>query len=282
MSIVKDAVTKYILILLLVLGSQALLAAESAKDKSTYLNVAKTQLNSAFDNYSKGNIAASKRNLKHASEWLHKAVQHSQSDIVKIEAKKLAVDIDSFRSTLNKSSEKNDMARFWHQVATLIKRESEHLIHSYTESSINSKILRYLLDARMHFYIADHDLFVSHDSKDANLELSRSLDYLAQAQALSKSKIKSYVNRLITGINELISLSELNKQGWKDDTLIHSIDSAINNINDAESFASPPVRLQLELIKQSISRLKKDALKTSLKVKYDSIKTDFSHAINDV
>ena len=282
MNIVKDAVIKYILILLLALCSQVLLAAESAKDESTYLNVARTQLNIAFENYSKGDISASKRNLKHASDWLYKAVQHSQSDIVKVEAKKLAADIDSFRSTLNKSSEKNDMARFWHQATTLIKRESEHLIHSYAESSTNSKILRHLLDARMHFYIADHDLFVSHDSKDANLELSRSLDYLAQTEALTKSKLKPYVNRLITSINELISLSELNKQGWKEDTLIHSLESAINNINDAESFASPPIRLRLELIKQSISRLKKDALKTSLKVKYDSIKADFSRAINDI
>lgn len=282
MNIVKYTVSKYIPILLLSLCCQALLAAEPAKDESTYLNVARTQLNIAFENYSKDDIITSKRNLKHASEWLYKAVQHSQSDTVKAEAQKLAAEIDSFRSTLNKSSKKNDMARFWHQVTTLIKRESEHLIHSYTESSTNNKILRYLLDARMHFYIADHDLFVSHDPNDVSLELSNSLEYLAQAEALAKSKVKPYVNHLVTSINELLTLSKMNKQGWKQDNLIHSLQNAINNLSEAELVASPHVRLRLEIIKQTISNLKKDTLKASLRVKYDSIMVDFNRAINNI
>jgi len=146
---------------------QSSLADEQGKGENTYLNAARTQLNIAFENYNKGDIAASKKNLKHASEWLYKAVRHSQSDIVKNEAQKLAEDIDGFRLTLNGSSEKNAVARFWHQTTSLIMRESEHLVESYAEASANNRIFRHLLYAKMHFNNADHDLFLSHDSSDA-------------------------------------------------------------------------------------------------------------------
>lgn len=282
MNILNHTVIKYIVILLLPLCYQSLLAEELAKSKNTYLDVSRTQLNLAFENYNKGEIAASKKNLKHASDWLNKAVEHSRSETIKVEAQKLAASIDSFRLTLNKSSKKNDIARFWHQATSLIKRESEHLIHSYSESSTNNEIMRYLLDAKMHFYNAEHDLFLSHDTNDVNLELSKSLEYLSQAEKLAKSKVKQSVNHLITNINELISLSGSNKNAWKQDSLLHSLENAINNLSEAESVASPPTRLRVESIKQTISKLKQDTLKRSLKGKYDSIMVDFRRAINNI
>lgn len=284
MGILKSTVIKFFLIqlFLISLSYQSVQAAEQDKYENTYLNVARTQLNIAFENYNKGNIAASKKNLKHASEWLYKAVEHSQSDIVKVEAKKLAVEIDRFRSTLNKSSGKNGMARFWHQVTSLIKRESEHLIYNYTETLTHNRILKYLLDAKMHYSTADHDLFISHNSNDAKLELSKSLEYLVQAESLAKPESKLFVKNLIISIKELISRSELNKSAWKQDALIHSLNNAINNLSEAESVASRSDRLRVELIKKSISKLKKDTLKTSLKTKYESIMVDFSRAINNI
>ena len=102
----------------------------------------------------------------------------------------------------------------------------------------------------MHFYTAEHDLFFSADSNDINLELKKSLEYLYQAKSLSKSTVKPYVNHLIAGINELISLSESNKNVRKQDTLLHSLKNAINNLSEAESVTSPPTRLRLESIKQ--------------------------------
>lgn len=215
MSILKHTVIKFILILLLPLCSQAAFAEEQIQDENTYLKVARTQLDIAFDNYNKGDISASKRSLKNASEWLYKAVMHSRSDTVRDKAQKLATEIDSFRLTLNKSSEKNDMARFWHQVSSLIIRESEHLIHSYTESSTNNTIMRLLLDAKMHFFNADHDIFMSHDTDDVSLELGSSIEYLRQAEALAKPEFKPYVHQLIININELIPLSVSGKNAWK-------------------------------------------------------------------
>lgn len=282
MHILKHTVIKYIVILLLPLCYQSLHADELVRSKNTYLNISRTQLNLAFENYNKGDITASKKNLKHASDWLNKAVEHSRSDTIKVEAQKLAASIDNFRLTLNKSSKKDDMARFWHQVTSLIKRESEHLMHSYGESSTNNEIMRYLLDAKMHFYTAEHDLFFSHGSNDVNLELRKSLEYLYQAEKRAKPKVKQSVNHLITEINDLISLSVPNKNARKQDSLLHSLENAINNLSEAESVASPPTRLRLESLKQTVTKLKQDTLKNSLKGKYDSIMVDFRRAINNL
>jgi len=142
--------------------------------------------------------------------------------------------------------------------------------------------MRDLLDAKMHFYNAEHDLFLSHDTNDVNLELRKSLEYLSQAEKLAKSKVKQSVNHLITNINELISLSGSNKNAWKQDSLLHSLENAINNLSEAESVASPPTRLRVESIKQTISKLKQDTLKRSLKGKYDSIMADFRRTINSI
>ena len=282
MSILKLTVIKFILILLLPLCCQAVFAEEPIKDNNTYLKVARTQLDIAFDNYNKGDISVSKKHLKSASEWLYKAVNHSRSDTVRDNAQKLVTEIDSFRLTLNKSSEKNDMARFWHQVSSLIKREAEHLIHSYTESSTNNRIMRLLLDAKMHFFNADHDIFLSHDTNDVSLELGSSIEYLRQAEALAKSEFKPYVHQLIISINELIPLSASDKNTWEKNTLIDSLEESFNNLSEAQSLASPPTKMRLETIKQSISILKKDVQKTSLKLKYESIMVDFSRAINNI
>lgn len=280
MNALKNINISYVFILLLPFFYQSVLAED--KSNNTYLTVARTQLNIAFDNYNKGDITASKENLQHASEWLYKAVKHSRSDKVKVEAQKLATEIDKFRLTLNKSSEKNDMVRFWHQASSLIKRESEQLIHSYTVSSTNNRMLRQLLDAKLHFYTADHDLFVSHDTSDAMAELNQSLEYLTEAKKLDRPDLQTDINRLFTGISELISLIELNKAAWKEDTLIQSLDNAIDDLNQAESIAPPSTRLQLESIKLSISKLKQDTQKNNLKVKYEALMEIFSHTVNNI
>ena len=280
MDFTKHAAFKYILVLLILFFHQTLLAGEPVNNKNTYLEVARTQLSLAFENHNKGDNAAAKENLKGASEWLYRAEKHSQSEKVKSEAKKLAREVDSFRLTLNKSSEKNDMARFWHQTTSLIKRETEHLIHSYTEQATHNRILKHLLDAKMHFYTAEHDIFYSHDYNDVTLELTKSLEYLALAEPIATPELKLYIKNLIASINELKSLSEQNKDAWKQDDLIHSLENAVKNLNKANSVASPTTRIRIESIKQAILKLKKDELLTSLKVKYDSIMSDFSRTIN--
>ena len=282
MNKVKHCTISLIFILLMSLFVQPILAEEQSDDDNTYLQVARTQLSIAFDKYNEGDIAAAKQNLKKASDWLNEAVAHSENDKVKTEAEKLAAEIDSFGLTLNHSSEQNDIVRFWHQATSLIIRESDQLIHSYIESSNDNTTLRHLLDAKMHFFLAKHDLFVSHDSKDAIQELNDSLEYLDQADAIARPELEARINNLINNIKALISITESSNESWKKGELIDSLDKAINNVTNAESIATPPTKVRLKAIEQDIHQLKLDMEKTSIKTKYDSIMSDFSRAIDNI
>lgn len=287
MNNVKHYPIPLIFILLMSLCMQPLLAEEQSNEEqsnndNTYLHVARNQLSIAFDKYNDGDITASKQSLRRASDWLNKAVTHSKSDKVKIEAQKLASEIDSFRLTLNHSSEQNDIARFWHQATSLIKRETELLIHSYITSLNDNITLRHLLDAKMHFYTADHDLFVSHDLGDAKQELNDSLKYLNQAVAIARPELKTGINNLTNNLKTLISLTESSNEPWKNDTLVDSLEKAINNITNAESSATPPTKLRLKSIEQNIHQLKLDVQKTNIKTRYDLIMADLTQAINNI
>lgn len=282
MNKVKYCTISVIAIILMSLYMQPILAEEQTNNDNTYLHVARDQLALAFEEYNDGDIAASKQSLRKASDWLNKAVNHSEYDTIKAEAEKLAAEIDSFRLTLSQSSEHNDINRFWHHTTSLILRESEQLIHSYITTSNDNTTLRHLLDAKMHFFLAEHDLFVSHDSKDALQELNDSLEYLAQADAIAKPKVEARINKLIDNIKALISLTESSKNSWKKNMLIDSLDEAISNVANAESIATPPIKLRLKLIEQDIYQLKLDMQRTNLKTRYDSIMVDFTRTIKSI
>jgi hypothetical protein len=268
MSNVKHQPVLFIFFLLSSLYIQPLLAIEQLNNDNTALHEARTQLSLAFDKYNDGDITAAKQNLKLASEWLNRAEANIKADKVKIEARKLASELDNFRSTLMQSTEHDGMARFWHRATSLIKRESEHLIHSYTESANNNRILKHLLDAKMHFYTAEHDLFVSHDSKDAQQELNNSLNYLTEANAIARPDLKPRIQNLTSDIKVV--------------NLVHSLNKATTHLTNAEKNATPATKLRLKSIKQNIHQLKLDVQKTSIKTRYESIMANFTRTINNI
>ncbi len=94
---------EFLFSIILILCNQSLLANEPVNTDNTYLIVARTQLNIASEKYKNGEIGASSKNLKHAGEWLYKAINHSRSEEVKTEAEKLANEINTFRTVLNDS-----------------------------------------------------------------------------------------------------------------------------------------------------------------------------------
>ena len=282
MNKVKHHPILFIFLFLLSLYVQPLLAVEQINTDNTALHEARKQLSIAFDKYRDGDIAAAKHNLKLANEWLNKAKANIKSEKVKTEANKLASEIEHFRSTLTHSTEQDDLARFWHQATSLIKRESEHLIHSYTESSNNNRTLKHLLDAKMHFYTAEHDLFVSHDTKDAQQELNNSLEYLAEANEIARADLKSSIENLTRNIKGLIPLTESSKKSWIMDNLVQSLEKATTHLTSAEQNATPAINIRLKTIKQNIRQLKLDVQKTSIKTRYDSIMADFARTINNI
>lgn len=113
-------------------------------------------------------------------------------------------------------------------------------------------------------------------------ELNISLNYLNQAEKIARPDLKPRIKNLIDKIKALMLLTESNKKSWINDRLINSLDQAIRSITNAESIATPPIRLKLKLIEQDIYQLKLDMQKTNIKNRYDSIITEFTRVIKSI
>ena len=134
----------------------------------------------------------------------------------------------------------------------------------------------------MHFYLAEHDLFVGHEPKDALHELNDSLEYLQQANAIARKNLQARINSLIGRIKALKTRTEASKNYWEQGELVKLLDKAIKNITEAEAVAAPPDKLKLQLVERRINEIKLDLQKTNLKFIYDSIMVDFSLTIKSI
>ncbi len=284
MNIIKKYSFFLSLILFVFVYTQTVLAKDQTDNDNSSLHTARDHLSDAFKKYNSGDINSAKQNLKQASDWLDKAISHSKSDKVKSEAKKLSTEIKNFRDTLEHSSEQqqNALSRFWHRVTSLIKRESDHIIHSYTKSQNDNTTLKYILNAKMNFYVADHDLFVSHDPKNAIKELDGSLKNLVEAEAIANPDLKTRIQKIIKNIKTLQQLTGSDKVIWKKDKTVHSLDKAISNLTTAEASATPATILKLKLLEKNILQVKNDIQKSNIKLKYDLIMADFKQIIDNI
>lgn len=250
-------------------------------DEHNYLNEARLKLGEAFDSYKKGEIDTTKRNLEVATEFLNKAAQNSKAEKSGKEIRKLAAEIDAFKEKLTQSSKphENSIARFWHRTTSIIKREADHLIHSYVEQSIAGKTLKHLLDAKMHLFTAEHDLFVSHDAEDAEDELSQVLNDLNEANEVANPAIK---NRVIALSENIKFLKEnLTKKGiWENDSVVKALDNALVELNNVNENTTPTIKLRIELLKIDINTLRTDVQKTNIRNDYDSAMATLQNIIN--
>jgi len=230
------------------------------------------ELENAFDSYKKGDSDATKKHLEMASKWLNKASQNSRSDKAKEESSKLAAEIDSFRTRIKMESQQheNSLARFWHQATSIIKRETDQLIHSYVKLSIAEKTLNHLLDAKMHLFRAKHDLLVSHDNDDAEDELNKVLTYLDEAVEVAEPVKQSEIINISKDIQQLRDQVSIKKGSWENDSVVIALDKALENLNKAKKNASPTINLRIELLKADFNALRADIEKNNIRNDYEA------------
>ena len=250
----------------------------------TSLVIARQKLGYAFDAYRKGDIDSTKSNLNVAIEWLHKAEKSSITEKARDETRKLATEIEEFKSRLNHESEKkeNSLARFWHQATSIMKREADQLIHSYVELSISEETLKYLLDAKLHLFTAEHDLFVSHNTENASKELVKTIDYLNEASQVSSSTIQKQVIALSNDMQLLKEKLSTTEGTWINDSAINSLDKALKNLANIDENASPNLKLRIELIKADIRTLRVDVVRSNIKNNYESAMATLKKIINEL
>lgn len=248
------------------------------------LDIAREKLSNAFDSYKNGDIDATERNLKQATEWLKKASRSSKTEKARAEAHKLAMEIDSFKGQLNRLSEQqeNDLARFWHRVTSLISRETDELIHRYVELSTAEKTLKYLLDAKMHLFTAEHDLFVSHEAEDAGEELGMVLDYLKEGGQVARPAIRDRLAALSKDIRLLKDNINTKQAIWKNDSVIQALDKALQDLAEADKNASPALKIQIDAVKTDIHALRVDVARNNIKNNYESAMATLQKIIHEL
>lgn len=236
------------------------------------LEVARLKLKRAIDNYKDGNLDAARHNLEVAIEWLNKASKNSKTKKSRQASRQLAVEIDAFKQRLDQLSEENEniLVRFWHQTTAIIGREIDHLVHSYVELASSENTLRYLLDAKMHLYTAEHDLIVSHEFEDSVQELDSVLDYLDQAGEVAKTPLKEKIKDLRNRISLLEEQVKESPKAWQVNEEIALIDQAKENLTKVKDSASPQIILRIETIEADIHALRIDIERSNIKNSYES------------
>ena len=248
------------------------------------LDMARLKIETAINSYREGDMDASKRNLEIAIESLNKAANDSQTEKAREESRKLGIKIDKFKEKLNQASgqHENSLIRFWHQTISIIKRETDHLIHSYNELSVSEKTLKYLLDAKMHLFMAQHDLFVSHNDEDAIKELDNVLDYLDEASQVAKPSIQKKVVNLSKKIYVLKEQINPEQEAWINNDLVLSLKQAMDNLTKAKSNASPRIKLRIESLETEIQILRVDVERSNIKHDYELAIMELRGIINEL
>lgn len=248
------------------------------------LNRTRILLEKAFDSYQQKDIKQTKEYLRNATELLNESSLNSKTEKVKLESKKLAQEIENFYHKISLSSElhENKLARFWHQTTSIIKRETDQLIHRYNKLYIAEKTLKHLLDAKMHLFTAKHDLFVSHNEEDAIEELSEAIDYLDKAEQVAILPIKSKVESLRKDIQSMKNAKTPTASSWKQNEILISLDVAFTNLNEAKRNAAPTLKLRIETLQHEIDKLRKSIDFDNLKNDYDSATTRLITIIHEL
>ena len=122
----------------------------------------------------------------------------------------------------------------------------------------------------MHLFNAEHDLFVSNDQEDATSELNEVLHSLDAAIKISKPDIKANVLALSKDIYALKKKVGTSNEEWRKVNVVHSLDKAISEFNEADNYASPTIRLQIHSLINDTRRLQDMVKKSSIKKDYDA------------
>jgi hypothetical protein len=263
-------------------STSSILAPASAGQSS--LSEAREMLGLAFDAYRKGDLEQTGTQLNAAGESLQKARGNSKSEKARDETAKLANEIEDFKTRLSQhdAKQENSLARFWQRATSIIKREAEQLIQDYVDLSNSEKMLKHLLDAKMHFFTAEHDLFISHDAEDAARELSYTLEYLNQASEVPVPAMQLRIESLGFDIRSLKESLTSTKQSWVNDSVIQSLDKALIDLSTVDSRAAPAFKLRVESIQADIRSLRANVARENIRNRYESAMATLKTMINEL
>ncbi|HBH36052.1 MAG TPA: hypothetical protein DDW45_06720 [Gammaproteobacteria bacterium] len=227
------------------------------------------ELKQAYENFNKGDIDRVQKDLNAASQWLQ---QTSVSDNTKTkdEAAALVKEIQALQQKISHPSAGHEgaIARIWHRSSALVDHEIQHMTKSWSDVSTANKTMKYLLNAKLHFNYAEHDLFTSHDSDNANKELSYTITYLDEADKIAIPRVRQQIASIKKDIQALAS-SHANAH--EQQNIINALDMASASIHQASQSAVPLIQARLKSLAKEIGSLKNDIAMLEYKQQYDAI-----------
>lgn len=158
---------------------------------------ARRELWQAMEDYAAGHHEAVEADLRRAQDWLEKVNADADTKTQR-EAQRLHSDIMELleRETHKTPEGKSELAGFGHRSMGLVERQAEKLYHAWRDQQTENHIFGQLVNAKMHLYYAEHELFVSGDAEDAQEELSKTKAYLEAAATAASEERKSEIEAL--------------------------------------------------------------------------------------
>ena len=218
------------------------------------LAMAHQTLEHAKKSYNKGDIGAVQQDLDAARKWLQDPGL-SNNTKAKDEAITLANEIEALQKEISHPSDEHEgtIARIWHRTTALVEHEIQHVRKSWTDTSTANKTMKHLLDAKLHFTYAEHDLFVAHNSEKANKEISRTITYLDDAEKVAIPRIQEQIAALK---NDMQTLANSRIYASEQERIINVLTQASNSIQKVSQGVASPVQSKLQTLVTEIGDLK--------------------------
>ncbi len=238
------------------------------------LVMAQQLLKQAQDNYNKGNIEAVQRNLANSSKWLQDP-DISQDTKTKDEIAELLSAIQLLQQKIKQPSDEHEgaLSRLWHRSTAVVDREIQKLTKSWSATSTANKTLGYILDAKLHFIYAEHELFNSHNIEKANKEINKTIAYLDTASIIATPVTRAKITSLRHDIQILPDIL-VNKP--KEHTTFHALITARKSLERIHD-KNPEIQARVKTITKKIENLSKDVAALEKRRQYDIILKKFGN-----
>lgn len=233
------------------------------------LAMAHQELKQAHEDFNKGDVDRVQKELNTASEWLQQPGL-SDNRKTKDQAAALAREIQELQQKINHPSAEHEgaIARIWHRSSALVEHEIQHMAKSWSDVSTANKTLKYLLNAKLHFHYAEHDLFADHDSDNANKEMSYTITYLDEADKVATPQIRQQISVIKEDIQ---ALAKSHANTHDQQNILNALDMASASIHQASQGAALLIQARLKSLATEIVSLKNDIAMLEQKQQYDAI-----------
>ncbi len=176
--------------------------------KSIPLAKARHALWQAMEDYSAGHHEAVEADLGQALKWLEWVKAGTDTKTGR-EAQRLRTEINELleRETHKTPEAESELGGFWHRTVGLVEREAEKLYHGWRDQQSENHLYRQLIDAKLHLFYAEHELFESSDVEGAREELEQTTGYLRAAAKEASGARKERIDALEKEVAALGSLT---------------------------------------------------------------------------